>query len=331
MSENSIMISSKILATFIIISLALGFFLGGSIGYLLAPTGGEDFDLPDKPYFTMAFILPTPEDVEKIQTNAETLTAFLEERMGIEVRIYPLTNNYENIIFAFESNTIDAAFMDGGPSHFVVNAGLGEVVLSELRSGTNLPYYNVAAWVRANSTIDSLETMVNGSFISSHTSATGTAGMIMPVGTLIKEGYMETQSDDDTMSLLGRYFADSTIGGSYGGALQRVLDNQADVAFVRDTTPLDLFPDRADELRLLHIFGKAPSHPVVVSTSLAEGWKFKFVNAMLELNQPENVEILQSLYNSPGLVGANNLHIKDLSEAVAQLFWLEDTILGRSS
>lgn len=126
-----------------------------------------------------------------------------------------------------------------------------------------------------------------------------------------------------------RYFSDSLIGGSYGGALRNVLNGNADVTFVRDTTPLDLFPNRVDEVGLLHVFGKVPSHPVAVSTELAEGWKYKFVNAMLKLNDPENVEILTNLYGAPSLVGANNLCLRDVSAAIANLPWLEQTFLEK--
>ncbi|MDH5401176.1 MAG: PhnD/SsuA/transferrin family substrate-binding protein [Candidatus Heimdallarchaeota archaeon] len=322
------MISKNTLIGIAISTFLIGIIIGGIIGYFASPTDGENFDLPEMDSFRMGFMPTSPENVDTVTTNAEELASFLSSKMGIDVEIYPITNGYEDLILAFQNGQIDAAFMDGGPAHFVIEGGWGNVMLAELRSANNQPYYDSVAWVRANSNIDSLSTMLDGSYISSHTSATGTAGMIMPIGTLIDEGYMQTQSDDDTQTLLARYFASSEIGGSYGGALQRVLDGQADVAFVRDTTPTDLFPDRVDELRLLHTFGRVPSHPIVVSSQLAEGWRFRFVNAMLELNMPENVDLLSSLYGAPGLVGANNVHIKDLSDAIRNLPWLEDEILG---
>ena len=86
----------------------------------------------------------------------------------------------------------------GTPASLVVESGNAEVVMAEIRSANNATFYNSAAWVRANSTIDSLTTMLNGNYISSHTSATGTAGTVMPLGTLINEGFIETQADDDT-------------------------------------------------------------------------------------------------------------------------------------
>ncbi len=331
MSNEGYVLKTKQLALLVGVGLLFGLLIGSAIGIVLAPNSGENFDLPEKASFRMGFIPAAPEDVDTITTNAKALAEFLEKELGIPVEIYPVSNGYEELILAFANGQLDAAFMDGAPAYFTVEAGTAQIVLAELRSANNAPFYNAAAWVRKDSPIDSLETMLNGSFISSHTSATGTAGMIMPIGTLINEGYMQTQSGDNTTTLLNRYFKAHTIGGSYGGALQRVLDGDADVAFVRDTTPMDLFPERASELRLLHVFGKVPSHPVVVSTELAEGWKFKFVNAMLKLNDPANVDILKNLYGAPGLVGANNLHLADLGAAVSKLPWLEDTILGRQT
>jgi phosphonate transport system substrate-binding protein len=79
---------------------------------------------------------------------------------------------------------------------------------------------------------------------------------------------------------------------------------------------------------LTPLFGKAPSHAVVVSTSLADGWRYRFVTAMLELNEPENVQMLLNMYGSPALVPTNNLHLADLAKALEQLPWLENTILG---
>ncbi|MHA2503863.1 MAG: PhnD/SsuA/transferrin family substrate-binding protein [Candidatus Kariarchaeaceae archaeon] len=328
MTENGYVLQSRTLLLIIVGSIITGLIIGGFIGFAAAPDGGENFDLPPKDVFVMGFIPTTPENADTVTTNAQPLVDFLSAQMGIDVEIYPVTNGYETMITAFELGQVDAAILDGTPSHFVVESGNAEVVLAELRSANNAPFYNAAAWVRANSSIDSVETMLNGNYVSSHTSATGTAGMVMPLGTLIDEGYMDATGIESTDELLAKYFANSTIGGSYGGALQRVLDGQADVAFVRDTTPLDLFPDRADELRLLYTFGKVPSHPVVVSTELADGWKFKFVEAMLSLNDPANAEIVDNLYGAPGLVGANNLHLRDVSAAVSKLPWLEETILG---
>lgn len=315
--------------TIIILSaLLIGGIFGGLITFSLTPDQGQDFDLPPKDVFTMGFIPENAEDVDTVTTNAQALTAFLQDKLGIPVEIYPVSNGYENLILALQNNQVDAAFLDGTPASLVVESGNAEVVMAEIRSANNATFYNAAAWVRANSTIDSLSTMLNGNYISSHTSATGTAGTVMPLGTLIDEGFIETQANDDTESVCARYFSNSIFGGSYGGALLRVLDGEADVAFVRDTTPMDLFPERQDELRMLHVFGSVPSHPLVVNTDLADGWKYKFVNAMLELNNPENIEILKNLYGANGLVGANNLHIQDVSDAVKSLPWLEETILA---
>ena len=326
---NNYPISPLTLGILIISSTLVGGIIGGLIGYNMAPSGGESFDLPEIAAFRMGFIPAKAEKVETITTNAQVLIEFLEEEMGVPVEMYPVSNGYEDLITAFELDQIDAAFLDSTPGYFVVETGFAEVVLAELRSDTNQPYYNAAAIVRANSPIDSLEEMLSGNYISSHTSATGTAGMIMPIGTLLKMGLMQAKPDDTTETLLARYFKKSEIGGSYGGALQRVLDGQADVAFVRDTSPKDLFPERADELRVLYVFGKVPSHPVVVNKNLAEGWKYKFINAMLKLNNPENIQILSNLYGAVGLVGANNLHLADIGEAISQLPWLEAEILDK--
>ncbi|OLS24568.1 MAG: hypothetical protein HeimC2_22130 [Candidatus Heimdallarchaeota archaeon LC_2] len=329
MSSDVYSLKNTTLIGIIVGSIILGLVIGGFSGYSLAPSGGEDFDLPEMDAFRMGFIPAKPENVNSITTNAGAFSDFLSEELGIPVEVYPVGNGYEELILAFQNGQVDAAFLDGTPSHFVVESGHAEVVLAELRSANNAPFYNAAAWVRADSPINSISTMLNGSFISAHTSETGTAGMVMPLGTLIESGDIVLQDGDDTVSVLERYFIDSLIGGSYGGALLNVLNGNADVAFVRDTTPMDLYPERADEVRLLHVFGKVPSHPVVVSTELAEGWKFKFVNAMLKLNDQENVQILTDLYGAPGLVGANNLHLKDVSAAIANLPWLEQTFLEK--
>ena len=329
MSSNEYSLKNSTLVAIITGSIIIGLIIGGFTGYNLAPSNGEVFDLPEMDAFRMGFIPATPENVDTITTNAGVFAEFLSKELGIPVEVYPVSNGYEELILAFENGQVDAAFLDGTPGHFVVESGNAEVVLAELRSANNAPFYNAAAWVRVNSSIDSISTMLNGSFISAHTSQTGTAGMVMPLGTLIENQDIILQDEDDTASVLERYFADSLIGGGYGGAMLNLLNGYADVAFVRDTTPFDLYPERADEVRLLQVFGKVPSHPVVVSTQLAEGWKFKFVNAMLKLNDPENVQILKNLYGAPGLVGANNLHLKDISAAVANLPWLEQIILEK--
>lgn len=330
MSTATYALKTSTLIALIVGSLLIGGLIGGTIGFAAAPSGGEDFDLPEMDAFRMGFIPAAPENQESVKTNAEALTDFLEARLNIPIEIYPVSSGYEDLILAFEAGQLDAAFLDGTPSHFVVEGGNAEVVLAELRSANNAPFYNAAAWVRADSPYNTIEDLIGNAsdVITSHTSMTGTAGMVMPMGSLIADGLVTVGDNNDTDSLLKATFEDYIAGGGYGEALRRVLDNEADVAFVRDSTPADVFPDRVGELKMIHVFGKAPSHPIVVSTDLAEGWKFKFVNAMLELNDPENIEILQDLYGAAGLVGANNLHIEDISRAVSQLPWLEETILS---
>ena len=331
MESTKYSITATNLFGIIIVTSLISAVIAGSVGYLLAPTGGTNFDLPQISNFRVGFIPATPENVDSITTNARVLTDFLEKELNVPVEIYPVSNGYEELILAFASGVIDAAFLDGTPSHFVIEGGNAEIVLAEVRSANNLPYYNAAAWVRKDSTINSIATMLNGSFISAHTSATGTAGMVVPLGSLIKNGSILLQANDDTSSLLARYFKDSLIGGGYGGALLNVLEGNADVAFVRDSTPSDLYPERESEFRLLHVFGKVASHPIIVHTALADGWKYKFVQAMLKLNEGDNIKILQDLYGISALVSTNNQHIADISAAVSQLPWLKDSILSKES
>lgn len=330
MSSNEYVIKSSMLIMIIISSLLIGGLVGGIIGYNAAPSGGQDFDLPDIGTFRMGFLPSQPGDVDEVTSDATELMNFLSEEMGldeqgIDVEVYPVQNGYEELILAFQNGQIDAAFMDATPAYIAVKQGLAEVALAEVQNQTQATFYNAAAWVKQDSPITSLDILTNGSFVSSHTSWTGTSGMIIPTGSMIADGYMDATGINTTEELLQRHFADYVVGGGYGEAMRRLMDDQADVAYVRGTLDnlSDELQSRAGEVRRLHVFGKAPSHPIIVNKDLPEGWKIKFIQAMLELNEGDNIDIIQQLYGAViGLVATSNYHLSDIGTALDNMPWV---------
>lgn len=154
--------------------------------------------------------------------------------------------------------------------------------------------------------------------------------MIIPVGSMIADGYMNATGVENTEQLLLKYFSDIEVGGGYGEAMRRVMDGQADVAYVRGTLDnlSDNLQNRASEVRRLHVFGKAPSHPVVVNKDLPEGWKIKFIQAMLKLNQESNIDLLKQLYGSIGLVATTNFHLNDIGTALDAMPWVTSNYIS---
>ena len=107
---------------------------------------------PDVDSITIGFI-PT-EKAEELNPKAEELKQFLENELGIEVKIVVPTN-YEIIIEGMRFGHIDAAFMDTGPGWIAHQRSGAEVVLAEVVKGK--VNYQATVWAKADD--DSIHTL----------------------------------------------------------------------------------------------------------------------------------------------------------------------------
>ena len=134
----------------------------------------------------------------------------LEKDLGINVKLYDVSSE-GMIIQALRFGNADIGFMEGGPAWIAWQEYNLEVLAVETTTSSNDTYYNAAAWVLANSTmaqyyLDDDETTDPFAALegktSCHTGWLKSAGMLMPMGYLIGNGYVTPVGDGEDINSL---------------------------------------------------------------------------------------------------------------------------------
>ncbi len=276
---------------------------------------------------TIGFI-PT-EKANELTPNAEKFEMFLEKRLQTDVEIVVPTN-YEIIIEGLTFGHIDAAFMDTGPGWIAHQRSGAEVVAAEVVQGK--VNYQATVWAKTdNDSINSLQDSI-GKRVA-FTSITGSSGFIRPMGILVTNGDI-TLNGDDLIALeaaLKDTFESYTFAGGYKAALELLLNDNVDVAFGSDIAPQKyLTPEQQKQLRIVEQIGPVPSHVFVVSADMSESTKTLLVNAMLELNEDENNQILKDIYGADALLPTTTtMHIGEFGNYIDSLTGLDQKILDK--
>lgn len=284
--------------------------------------------------------LPQPEEVfkfgfipseraEELTPKAEALADFLEEEMGMEVEVFVPTS-YEPLIEGLRFENLDAAYMDSGPGWIAHQRTGAEVVLAELKKGE--PFYWGEVFARSDSDLESLEDAL-GKRIS-FTSWTGSSGFIFPIGTLVSQGHIVPEGDDfvSLQAALDDSFDEYIVAGGYAQSLTLLVNGDVDVAAgAHDAPERFLDPEDRDKVKSIERLGKVPSHPVLVGEHVPDDVKERFVQAMLKLNNPENVHFLEELYGVDGLVAINTEeHLGDFGPAFESLTGIQDQVFAKT-
>jgi phosphonate transport system substrate-binding protein len=276
--------------------------------------------------FILGF-LPSQRATE-LMPDAKKLGAFLEQQMGRPVEVVVPTS-YEPLIEGLRFGHVHAAFIDGGPGWIAHKRTGAEVVLAEVKDGGT--FYWAEAFVRADSDMNELADVMGKRL--AFTSRTGSSGFLMPIGSLIADGHLKVQSNSiaGLEEALRKNFAATIDAGGYKQAMQAVLEGRADVAFgAHDGPARFLEPAEAGKIRTLHRFGRIPSHAIMVAGNLSPEVVESFTTAMLALNEPENLPLLQSIYGVDGLQAANTAdHLGEFGRSLSQIPGIEQTLLNK--
>ncbi len=301
-----------------------------AIEYLIAQGTIEIPNIPGEPdvdTLTIGFI-PT-EKAGELTPKAEDLKDFLQQRLGINVEVV-VPSNYEIIIEGLRFGHIDAAFMDTGPGWIAHQRSGAEVVAAEVVAGKI--NYQATVWAKAdNESINSLAETV-GKRVA-FTSITGSSGFVRPMGTLVANGDIQIQGDDIVAleAALANTFDEYTFAGGYKAALELLLNDNVDVAFGSDIAPQKyLSIEQQNQLRIVEQIGPVPSHVLVVSADMSDSTKKLFVDAMLELNEDENNQILKNVYGAEALLPTTtSMHIGEFGTYIDSLTGLDQQILEK--
>ena len=148
-------------------------------------------------------------DYENIDENPQLLADYLEETLGVDVELYSVESEGA-IIEALRFGHADIAFMDGGAA-WVGWKEYDLAVMAADQKSDERTYYNAHAWVRADSEMAAAHldddpstdpfALLEGK-TSCHTGWLKSAGMLLPMGYLIGNGYAEVVGDSNDVESL---------------------------------------------------------------------------------------------------------------------------------
>jgi ABC-type phosphate/phosphonate transport system substrate-binding protein len=252
--------------------------------------------------------------------NPQVLADFIAEQTGVSVTLYPVSSEGA-IIEALRFGNADIAFMDGGAA-WVGWKEYGLAAMAADLKSDGRTHYDAHAVVLngsdiANAYLDNDSStdpfaMMEG-MTSCHTGWLKSAGMLLPMGHLISQGYAPVVGpQDDIESLratITSFFNENasipesgTPYYSYSGAVKCLTEGVGDVAFAKDSTVASYCgnedtTENADwclpesEYILLPSYGSAPSHPVMYNpATLDVQTRTAILNALLALNTEMYVE-----------------------------------------
>ena len=274
------------------------------------------------------------DDYDDADTNPQMLADFIAAQTGVEVQIYPITSD-GMALEALRFGHADIAFLDGGSAWLGWQQyGLDAIAADQNSDGST--YYTAQAWVRNDSDIASYEDL--GGTSSCHTGWLKSAGMLMPMGYLIGNGFVEVVGDeneiDSLRATIESTFDSASIPGKgdpyhgYSGAFRCLSEGVGDIAFVKSTSYEDHCEgnswclERSEYRPLEPAFGHVPSHAVMVNPSHSSDAKIAAVTAaLLALNDGEEGRaILGSVLNTPGITEANSAtHLASYSDAISNI------------
>ena len=263
------------------------------------------------------------EDYTDVDLNPQLLADYVAEETGVEVTLYPVSSEGA-IIEALRFGHADIAFMDGG-SAWMGWKEYGLAAMAADMKSDGRTYYDAHAVVlngseMANAYLDGDDStdpfaLLEGK-TSCHTGWLKSAGMLLPMGYLISEGYAPVVgSEDDIESLRSTIYSyfneDASIPdsgtpyASYSGAVRCLSEGVGDVAFVKDSTIASYCGNEdatenedwcldEDEYILLPSYGSAPSHPVMYNPDRVNiQTRTAILNALLSMNDEMYVENYQ--------------------------------------
>ena len=297
---------------------AVSILMAVAIGWGLGACGaGEDRDrlVPEGgPPVPLIFAFQPQENPEGLAPGARDLAAYLSRELGTPTEVF-LPTTYAAVVEAMRSGHADVAYLSGWPYLTAHREAGAEILVVEERNGT--PFYQAQWFVRADSDVESLADLRGRSV--AFPSPTSTSGYLFPVARLVEEGLLETGEDPKV------FFGQILFAGGYEQALQALAAGSVDAAAAADYAfPLYLDEAQRGRVRVLTQQGPVPTHGLAVRGSLSAEWKERIRDALLTLNEPEQQDLLRSVYGAERLVSrTHDEHIAAMLHA-RRLLGLEE-------
>jgi phosphonate transport system substrate-binding protein len=276
--------------------LIAGAIFAGALGvFAPIPTQAAEEEL------VLAFI--PQENPEKLIGDIEVISVWLSERIGVPVKGF-VTSDSAAAVEALRNDDADVSFMGALP-YIIANNEIGaKVVLQELYRGS--PVYTGRVFVRRDSGISKIEDLKDKTI--AFADPLSESGYLYPLDIFVEAGFLE-RGDDPSVYFDKFYFA-----GGYQQAMQAMANGLVDAAAASQYAELLLSPEQQTEIIWIAESQPIPSHTVIVRKGINADIEEKFVEAMLELNKPENRSLLAHVYSPDGFIKADPSAYDDVKE-----------------
>ena len=272
------------------------------------------------------------DDYENPDENPQIMADYLTNELEMNVKLYPITSE-GSIIEALRFGNAHIAFMDGAAAWVGWKQyGLDAMAADQKSDGrTHYDAHAVvlkdsemaAAYLDDDAATDPFSLLAGKT--SCHTGWLKSAGMLLPMGYLIGNGYANVIGDPNDIeslraTVLNFFSDDASIPDSgtpyhgYSGAVKCLSEGAGHVAFAKDSTvdgycANEVAADNEDwclprdDYVLLPSYGSAPSHPVMYNPEFVNSeTKTKIQNALVAMNETDaGLAILDKILGTPGI------------------------------
>ena len=310
-----------------VIGLAMLFVMTAFTGCL----SSDDDEETQKEKFIIAY--EVKDDYENPDENPQVMADYLAKELDMDVELYPITSEGA-IIESLRFGNAHIAFMDGAAAWIGWQQyGLEAMAADQKSDGRT--FYNAHAVVlkdseMASAHLDNDDSTDPFSLLagktSCHTGWLKSAGMLLPMGFLIGNGYANVVGDSNDIESLRNtvtsfFSEDASIPDSgttyygYSGAVRCLSEGVGSVAFAKDSTVAGYCGNEdaaenedwclpEDDYVLLPSYGSAPSHPVMYNPEFVTNeTKTKVQDALVAMkDNDEGSAILDKILGTPGIV-----------------------------
>jgi phosphonate transport system substrate-binding protein len=238
---------------------------------------------------TLAFI--PQENPEKLLGDIEQISNYLESELDLNVRGF-VSQDHAGAVEAMRNGEADISFMGGLP-YVLANDQIGvKVVLGEIYRGSSV--YKGRIFVRKDSGIKVLEQLRNKTI--AFADPISESGYLYPLDIFAQAGLIDPEGDP--MDFFDALF----FAGGYQQAIQAMANGFVDAAGVSQFAEFLLNPEQLEQVEWIAESDLIPSHSVVARKGLDPDLLARFIEAMLQLNEPDYQHLLQYVYGHDGYV-----------------------------
>jgi phosphonate transport system substrate-binding protein len=254
----------------------------------------------------LSLALTPSRDPTLLQEVGQELAQALSRHLGMPVRVQ-VASDYASVIEALRSQLVDAAFLPAVGYVLAARQAGARIVVKAMRGG--LADYTARFFVRQDSPYQHLSDL-RGKTIA-FVDPASSSGYIYPMVLLIKQGLVR---DRDPKT----FFRETLFAGSHDAALLSLLNGSVDAAVTFAEAPERLLKEaeKIARLRSLAETPRIPNDGAAVRRDLSAEMIQRITQALLALNNPQDVPLLQRLYGIDGLAPAQDREYDPVREAV---------------